>query len=77
VRLPVVLLGPGPLGSSVLLKRPWVLLLRALLQVCHWCVSLCVKGCGGRRLDSQAQDRKGPGQHRQHTQIHIHTLSGY
>lgn len=33
VSVPVVLLGPGALGCSMLLKQPWVLLLRALLQV--------------------------------------------
>lgn len=32
-RLPVVLLPPRPLGSSMLLQQPWVLLLRSLLQV--------------------------------------------
>jgi hypothetical protein len=31
--LPVVLLPPRPLGSSMLLQQPWVLLLRSLLQV--------------------------------------------
>jgi len=33
VCVPVVLCGPGPLGSSMLLRQPWVLLLRFLLQV--------------------------------------------
>lgn len=36
VAVPVVLLSPGPLGSSMLLKQPWVLLLRFLLQVRPW-----------------------------------------
>jgi hypothetical protein len=36
LRVPVVLLSPGPLGSSMLLKQPWVLLLRFLLQVGGW-----------------------------------------
>jgi hypothetical protein len=36
VRVPVVLSSPGPLGSSMLLKQPWVLLLRFLLQVGGW-----------------------------------------
>jgi hypothetical protein len=31
--LPVVLQPPRPLGSSMLLQQPWVLLLRSLLQV--------------------------------------------
>jgi hypothetical protein len=32
VSLPLLLLPPAPLGSSVLLQQPWVLLLRLLLQ---------------------------------------------
>ena len=42
-RVPVVLLRPGPLGSSMLLQQAWVLLLRFLLQVGG--VGVCVKAC--------------------------------
>jgi hypothetical protein len=48
VCVPVVLLGPGPLGSSVLLKQPWVLLLRTLLQVRWFCSCCCQPVCLGK-----------------------------
>lgn len=31
--IPVLLVQPRPLGSSMMLQQPWVLLLRSLLQV--------------------------------------------